>query len=46
MQPHRFRNGDFDYLDYFQHAPGFAHFFAKYEKLAVIIQFTLLYGRP
>ena len=40
-QKEGFRNGDFDYLDYFLRDPRFAQFFAKYEKLAVIPRYTL-----
>jgi hypothetical protein len=40
-QKEGFRNGDFDYLDYFLRDPRFAQFFSKYEKLAVITRYTL-----
>jgi hypothetical protein len=40
-QKEGFRNGDFDYLDYFLRDPRFAEFFSKYEKLAVITRYTL-----
>ena len=40
-QKEEFRNGDFDNLDYFLRDPRFTRFFAKYEKLAVITQYTL-----
>jgi hypothetical protein len=40
-QKEGFLNGDFDYLDYFLREPRFAQFFAKYEKVAVITQYTL-----
>jgi hypothetical protein len=36
-----FRNGEFDSSDYFLRDPRFAQFFTKYEKLAVITQYTL-----
>ena len=40
-QKEGFRNGDFDYLDYFLRDPRFAQFFSQYEKLAVITRYTL-----
>jgi len=40
-QKEGFRNGDFDYLDYFLHDPHFAQFFSHYEKLAVVTHYTL-----
>ena len=40
-QKEEFRNGDFDYLDYFLRDPRFAQFFSKYKKLAVITRYTL-----
>ncbi len=40
-QKEGFRNGDFDYLDYFLRDPRFAGFFSKYEKLAVITRYTV-----
>jgi hypothetical protein len=40
-QKEGFRNGDFDYLDYFLRDPRFAQFFSKYEKLAEITRYTL-----
>jgi hypothetical protein len=36
-----FRNGEFDYLDYFLRDPRFAQFFSQYEKFAVITRYTL-----
>jgi len=40
-QKEGFRNGDFDYLDYFLRDPRFAQFFSQYEKFAVITRYTL-----
>ncbi len=40
-QKEGFRNGDFDYLDYFLRDPRFAQFFSKYEKMAEITRYTL-----
>jgi len=37
----KFRDGDFDYLDYFLRDPRFAQFFSQYEKFAVITRYTL-----
>jgi hypothetical protein len=40
-QKEGFRNGDFDYLEYFLRDASFAQFFSKYEKVGVITRYTL-----
>jgi hypothetical protein len=40
-QKEGFRNGYFDYLDYFLRDARFAQFFSQSEKLAVITRYTL-----